>query len=141
MHARASGVEVNGQWHPLPHWQLEASYTGFHFTAGVDPISLDTAAAQSDGSAPAHQWQTRSTVSLTPKLQIGGWLSRVGRLRATATPAYTRVDARVEVKLSPRLTATVIAQNLQSRSHAEMSLPPLVTRVPRSARVELRWTY
>jgi outer membrane receptor protein involved in Fe transport len=145
LHARASGVELNGQWQPVPWWQLNASYTRLHLTADVDPSSRDAAAADTDGSAPGQQWQLRSTFSLRSAVQIGAWLSHVGRLRVWNVPAYTRLDARAEFRLNPRLTVAAVAQNLLDGHHPEFfEVPPgpnLPSRgVPRTARVELRWT-
>ncbi|MEO7190961.1 MAG: TonB-dependent receptor [Vicinamibacterales bacterium] len=145
LRAWASGIEVNGQWQPLPQWQLDGSYTRLHLTGETDPASQDTNAANTDGSAPGHQWQVRSTFSVRPGVHVGAWVSRVGRLRVFNIPAYTRLDARAEFRLSSRLTAAAVAQNLLTAHHGEFfGQPPgpsLATPgVPRSLRVELRWT-
>ena len=39
--ARASGVELNARWNPLPRWEIETSYSRLHLTADPDPASLD----------------------------------------------------------------------------------------------------
>jgi iron complex outermembrane receptor protein len=142
LNARASGIEVNGQWRPTPQWQFDASYSHLHITADLEPTSVDPMSPNNNGKAPAHQWQVRSTFSLRPGIQIGGGLSHVGRLPQLDVPAYTRVDARTEFRVTNALTAAVIGQNLLDRDHVEFAEPFFPTpSVPRSARVELRWEY
>jgi iron complex outermembrane receptor protein len=141
--ARSSGVELSGQWNPVAPWQLEASYSFLHVTARVDPTSLDPGKAATDGSAPSHQWLLRSTASLRPGVQLGASVARVGALDQLRIPAYTRVDARLEVRLSRHLTAAAVGQNLTGDAHREFSSDILFlsSGVPRSARLDLRWEF
>jgi outer membrane receptor protein involved in Fe transport len=142
LHARASGVELNAQWQPVPRWQLDGSYSWLHVTSRADPISRDlTPARESGQGTPAHQWQLRSTFALSPRIEISGWISRASRLRLVEIPGYTRLDARAQFRLNPRLTVAVAAHNLLSRHHPEFADVGLISDVPRSARVELRWTH
>jgi iron complex outermembrane receptor protein len=139
--ARASGVELNAHWMPLPRWQIEASYSFLHLTAEVDPASLDTGVT--DGNSAAHQWDLRSTVTVRPGVQAGASVSRVGRLNRLLVPAYTRLDARLEWRLNSRLTAAAVGQNLMTGSHQEFASPLLflTSGIPRSARLDLRWEF
>lgn len=141
--ARSSGVEVQAEWSPLAQWQLSASYSRLHVTARVDQASLDRIAAGTDGNAPAHQWQLRSTASLRPGLEIGGSIVRVGALRRLGVPAYTRVDARAQFRLNRHLTLAALGQNLASAQHEEFAteILYLTSGMPRSARLDLRWAF
>jgi iron complex outermembrane receptor protein len=142
LNARATGVEVNTQWHPTPQWQLDASYSHLRITSDLDSTSTDPISPNDNGDAPRHQWQVRSTVSLHPGLQLGGSLWHVGQLPQLAVPAYTRLDLRGEIRITTALTLAVMGQNLLDRSHIEFAQPFFHTpSVPRSARVELRWVY
>lgn len=143
MHARSSGVEVVAQWAPVPQWQLEASYSGLHVSARVDAASLALTAASTGTNAPQQQWQLRSTATLRPGLQFGGSVARVGELSLLAVPAYTRVDTRIEWRVSHHLTAAAVAQNLTSADHEEFSgaIHYLTSGVPRTARLDLRWAF
>jgi iron complex outermembrane receptor protein len=143
MDARMSGLEVTARWTPMPRWQLESSYSFLHLTTEVDPASLDPAAPTADGSAPQHQWAGRTTVTVRPGVQFGASVSRVGRLRELRVPAYTRVDARAEFRLTGRLTAAIVGQNLSNGDHREFAsdIVYLASSVPRSARLDLRWSF
>ena len=57
-------------------------------------------------------------------------------------PAYTRADARVEVRLTGRLSAIAAARNLFDAAHPEfVSLAVGSTQVPRSADIQLVWRF
>ena len=47
-----------------------------------------------------------------PGVQASASVSRVVRLRVLGVPAYTRVDAGIEYRLSRSLTAAIAVQNL-----------------------------
>ena len=139
---RSSGVELSANWTPTRDWQTEASYS-FLGLSQATPALLDANGKVSDGNAPAHQWQFRSTVVLRPGVQAHGSVARIGRLRVLDVPAYTRVDAGLEFRLNARLTAAVVGQNLLSSHHAEFSTSSafLGSSMPRRGRIELRWQY
>jgi iron complex outermembrane receptor protein len=143
MSARMSGVEVNARWNPLPQWRVETSYSFLHLTGAVEPGSLDPAAADTDGNSPSHQWNATTAVSLRPGVEVSASLWRVGRLRDLVVPAYTRLDARAEFRLSRRLTFAAVAQNILHGDHQEFASETiyLASRVRRSARLDLRWAF
>jgi iron complex outermembrane receptor protein len=141
--ARASGVEVNALWAPLPQWEIDTSYSGFHLTGKLDSASLDMQAADTDGDAPAHQWHARTTLALRPRVRVGASIWRVGKLRRLSVPAYTRVDAMAEFRVNSRMTAAAVGQNLTDSHHDEYASQAifLTSRIPRSLRFDLRWEF
>ena len=69
-------------------------------------------------------------------------LFRTGALRALGVPAYTRADARVQVKLTGQLSVVMAARNLLDPSHPEFLKGPVVTtQIPRSADIQLVWRF
>jgi iron complex outermembrane receptor protein len=140
--ADTAGIELAGRWQPVRVWRLDGSYTGFRFTPHVDPVSRDLAAATADDTAPRQQWQIHSSVSLGPRAEIDAAFFRVGALQQLSVAAYSRVDARLELKLTTHLSAMVVGQNLANRAHAEFAdvfVAP--TLIPRSARVQLTFRH
>src|SRR5207248_3714448 len=95
--------------------------SGFRFSPTVAPASRDTTAGQSDGNAPAHQWQLHSSYRVGRRVELDGAIFHVGALRAAAIPSYTRADARVELKLARPLSIAVVGQNLFEAAHSEFA--------------------
>ena len=57
-------------------------------------------------------------------------------------PAYTRADARVEVRLTNHLSAIAAGRNLLDSTHAEFTAFTIAaTGVPRSADFQLVWRF
>jgi len=141
---RTHGVEVAGHWAPAWRWRVDGSYSALRVSPELDPSSLDAASAHFDGNAPQHQWQVHGTGLLTRRLQASAGIFRTGSLRVMAIPAYTRADARVEFKMTSRITAAVSGQNLATPSHLEfsdISQGLIGSRVPRTVRAQLRWQF
>jgi iron complex outermembrane receptor protein len=143
LNARVSGIELDARWNPLPRWELETSYSRLQLTADPDARSLDAAAALTDGSAPKHQWQARTALTLRPGVHVRASIWRVGKLERLLVPAYTRVDANAELRLNRRMTAAIVGQNLTNGNHVEFASQAVfvTSRVPRSARLDLRWEF
>jgi iron complex outermembrane receptor protein len=139
-----AGLEIDGHWSPVAWWRLDASYSAYRFTPRLDPASADPNAARYDGDASRHQWQLHSGVSIRKRAEVDLAVFRVGPLEGLAVPGYTRVDARLELPLTRRLTASFVGQNLVDPAHAEFgdaNGTVVRTLVPRSAGVQLAWRY
>jgi hypothetical protein len=67
----------------------------------------------------------------------------VGRLEDLQIPAYTRLDARAELRLNTHATLAATGQNLSQRRHQEFTSPRLSlgNHVGRTARIDLRWAF
>jgi iron complex outermembrane receptor protein len=140
--ADTAGVELAVRFVPTRAWRLDGSYSGFHFTPHPHAASRDQAAASFDGAAPSHQWQLRSTLWLGPRTEVDAALFHTGRLATLGVPAYTRADARVEVRLNGRLSLAGAARNMLDPAHGEFLATAVVsTQVQRSADIQLVWRY
>ena len=101
-------------------------------------------AAAEDGSAPGRQWQVRSAFSPAPRVTLNAAILHVGPLDQFQVAVYTRADVSAEWRFTNRLSAMAIGQNLFDGAHAEFGGAGsflLVTQVPRSASLRLRWTF
>jgi iron complex outermembrane recepter protein len=142
--ADTSGVEVAAHWIPTVVWHVDGSYSHLRVAPSVDAASHDAAAPLFDGSAPANQWQMHSSWWIARRWQTDVSVYHVGELRELTVPAYTRADARLEVKLSKPLALVVTGQNLFDGSHAEFanaSTGLAATLVPRSASLRVVWRF
>jgi len=142
LRADTTGLEVAARLAPVPAWRLDASYSSFHLTPHLDATSQDTNPAVINGNAPAHQWQLGSSVSLGGRTEVDATLFHVGALSGLGVPAYTRADARAQVRLTTHLSAIAAARNLLDSRHAEYTAFTIVaTQVPRSADIQLVWRF
>jgi iron complex outermembrane recepter protein len=140
LRADTAGIEIAAHVMPMPIWRVDGSYSTFHLTPHPDAGSADAAAAIFDGNAPARQWLVRSSVTLSPRIDLGGTLFHSSSLPNLAVPGYTRADARLTVTLTAQLSAIVVGTNLLASDHAEfMSTIVAATRVPRSVNLQLVW--
>jgi iron complex outermembrane receptor protein len=144
MHVRTRGAEVNASWVPVAGWRLSGSYSLLNLTPRPDPASRDASALQFDGNAPQHQWQAHSAASLGQRWKFDLGIYRVGRLERLAVPAYTRLDTRIEFKLTDTLSVVAAGRNLLDRRHQEFSGARnayVASSIPRSAHLALRWQF
>lgn len=142
MDATTRGLELSADWTPAPAWRLHGSYSLLGFDPRVDPASGDLDAHLSDGNAPRAQWQAHAAFRPRGALRLDASVYRVGALHRLGVPAYTRADARVEYQIARHLSASVAAQNLLDRSHAEFTgITFGSSRVPRSWHAALRWNF
>jgi hypothetical protein len=71
-------------------------------------------------------------------------LLHVGMIEQTQVAAYTRADVRAEWRLTGRLSAIAVGQNLLDAAHGEFSGKITfltATQIPRSVSVRLRWIF
>ena len=144
LNATTRGLVVAGHWTPLPAWSLDGSYTAFDVAPQLAASSHDLTAATEDGSAPRTQWQMRSAFSPVTRATLDVAIFRVGPLAQYPVDAYTRADASAEWRFSSRMSVMAIGQNPFDAAHAEsagVGSLLLVTQVPRSAGLRLRWTF
>jgi len=140
--ATTQGIEIGARWTPVKGLRIDGSYSPMRVTPRLDPSSQDVRARAFDGNVPSQQWQLHANAWLTPRLEVDAALYHVGELRRLQVPAYTRLDGRVEFRLTKQLALVGVGQNLTDRSHTEFRADAMVsTAIPRSARAELRWRF
>jgi len=142
--ARTRGLELAVNWAPVPAWRLDGSYTTLHITPQLDAASHDPVADSTDGDAPQSQWQVHTAYAVGSRATLGVALFHVGPIEQIPVAAYTRVDITAQWWFTHRLSVMAIGQNLFDAAHAEFGGAGsllMVTQVPRSASVRLRWEF
>jgi iron complex outermembrane recepter protein len=141
--AKTRGLEVAGHWTPMPAWRLDAAYSAFAVTPELADTSRDPSAADTDATAPRHQWQLRTTYAPVPRATLSLAIFHVGALEQFQIAAYTRADLTAEWRVSNRLSLMAVGQNLTDAAHSEFAGAGsllLATQIPRAVSVRLRWT-
>ena len=142
---RARGLELSAEAAPRTNVRLFAQYT---FLDGVVQVSGDAfnpvyAAGRALLRRPRHQGSLSASVGGT-RVNAGGTLVLVGRradsdflnLGLEENEGHARVDLRARVRLSSRLEALVVAENVLDREYQEVLGYPSLGR---SVRAGLRF--
>jgi len=149
--ARTHGAEISIDWHPLPWWRLQPSYSYLSVsgsTASADPVTSADAATIGD-SSPRNRWSLRSSVSIGARQQWDAWLRHVGALatrdaQGNTVPSYTTLDLRYAWRPTSALELSIVGQNLLQRHHAEFIpdlLPSQSLVVERSFYVKAKYQF
>jgi iron complex outermembrane receptor protein len=107
---RTYGLEASSQWKPLPMWQMSTAYSYLRPPAPTDCAECDS---------PSHRGSVFTTLSPSRTVDVSAALYRVGALRTSSVPAYTRLDVGGTWQCLPGLEVGIWGRNLASRRHVE----------------------
>jgi iron complex outermembrane receptor protein len=119
MHGESQGAEATATWSPVPRWRVRAGYSWLSLQLHLNPSSGDTTHEAQEGQSPRHQLQIRSELDVAKQIQFDAAMYSVSALPALNVPAYTRVDARMGWRPSPRFELSTGGRNLQEGKHLE----------------------
>ncbi len=141
--ARNYGAELSGSWDVNSRWRISPGFSLLHMNVQPDASSGDTTVAATGGYSPKHQFQMRSAVKLSHRLEWDTSASFVGALSNGPVPAYTRLDTHLGWTMGESLYFSVSGQNLLSPHHFEfltgnLTLP---TEVERSVVGKITWRF
>jgi iron complex outermembrane recepter protein len=142
MHGETHGFEIASNLNVTEKWRLIPSYSWLRMDLRVDPASADTTSVGVvEGSSPRHQFQFRSNLDISRKLQFDASAYYTSALSGIAVPAYIRLDARLGYRPAPAFEISLSGQNLQGGRHAEfLSIGPYaMATIGRSVIVTVTW--
>ena len=119
----ANGLELVARWQAHPRWRLDLAYT--YLDMRLSAGDLHPESTTSEYTHPEHQVSLFSRLDLSHGVQLDAWLRYVddlpGRLPSQAIPGYTELDLRLAWQPQPKLTLSLMGQNLLDSSHPEFS--------------------
>ncbi|EKD42703.1 MAG: TonB-dependent receptor, plug, partial [uncultured bacterium] len=115
------GFEFASEWQVFKRWKLAGAYSflkmNMHLdSSSTDPISI----AQTVGASPKHQFNIRSYLDLPHNIEFDTAIYFVDKLATSNTPRFARVDARIGWKPTPKVSLSLIGQNLFDSRHPEL---------------------
>ena len=113
------GGEIFANWNVTRRWRVSPGFSFIHMNVVGDSSSQDPDAGEIVTQTQARQFQVRSFLNLTRRLDWDTALSYVGKLGAGPTPSYTRVDTRFGWRIGESLEIGIAGQNLLTPRHAE----------------------
>jgi iron complex outermembrane receptor protein len=141
-HGQSNGVELSSNWNIIERWRVISGYSSLWLDIRLDPDSH----AQSPGLervSPRHQFQVRSNLDVSRKLQFDTSLYYVSALPALPVDAYARLDARLGYRFRPDAEFSLFGQNLQGGRHVEyLSVGPYTkATIGRSFMAKFTWSF
>jgi outer membrane cobalamin receptor len=139
-HTRARGVEVVVEARPVPELRLFGQYTFLDGEILESPSDFDPAYAEGEPLLRRPEHQASLTAGLTfPRWSAAATLTYVGEradsdfvgIGLTTNPAYTRLDARLRVRVAGPLEAFVVGDNLLNDDYQEALGYPALGRAVR----------
>jgi iron complex outermembrane receptor protein len=116
------GVEMWASYQASPNWRLTAGLSALDMDLKLKPGSTDPVGPRVLGNDPEFQWNLRSTLDITPALELDVTVRRVGHLPAPRVEAYTAVDARLGWQPAANLEVSLIADNLLNERISEFTV-------------------
>jgi iron complex outermembrane receptor protein len=143
MRGETYGVEIASNWNASERWRLIPSYAWMLVDLRLDPTSRDTTSLAQERDTPRHQFQVRSNLDVSRRLQFDSSIYYVSALPGLALPGYARVDARLGYRPRTDVDISFAGQNLQGGRHTEfVSISPYTrATIGRSFFVKLTWGF
>lgn len=135
------GVEAWATYRTAEWVRLDAGINAMEKKTHVAIGQVDLIPNQHIGNDPGIQASLRSTIFVTPEVDLNFAVRTVGDLPSPAVPAYTEVGARFSCRALPNLGLAVSGENLLNANHPEVGDAASRRLVRRSFFGTVRWTY
>jgi iron complex outermembrane receptor protein len=127
------GIEAWGQAQVTTSWRVSAGYLRLRQDLGYCcGLGAGVTSFPGLGNDPRSQWSLRSSLNVGSSGEFDVMVRRVGELPSPRIAAYTAVDARWGLRVSPSLTLGILVKNLLDPQHVEFGAPV-------SSQIERRW--
>jgi iron complex outermembrane receptor protein len=140
-----AGAEFSATWNVSSRWKVSPGFSmiRMHLAPNAFRNAGKTGVI---GNTPKNQFQVRSFLNLTRRLEWDSSVSYVGRLTdlgSGPTPGYTRVDTRLGWRAGDSVELSITGQNLLTPRHAESPdfYPVHHTLVERSVFGKVTWRF
>lgn len=138
---RTYGVEAWTTYRVTEWLRLDAGLNAMGKKTRVAVGQVDLIPNQHIGNDPDLQGSLRTTLFLTPDVDLNFGVRSVGELPNPKVPSYTEVDARFAWRALPNLELAVSGENLRDKAHPEAGDPAGRRLVRRSVFGTVRWSY
>jgi iron complex outermembrane recepter protein len=120
LHGDGYGGELTGDVRLIPRLRLTGSYSYLSIHMTKDPGSLDVSQERRyERLIPNHQIHVGASADLPFGLTADVNVRRVSALAAGPVPAYASLNVRVGFDITPRLSVSVVGQDLLDAHHLE----------------------
>ena len=137
------GSELSASWAPVQRWRVMAGYSWLRTQMRAYPGMAIDNPEDTGGTSPQHQWEWRSELDLSKKLDFDTALYFYGAMPAIGVPQYLRGDLRLGWRPKERIEFSAGVQNAFEPGHLEFFSTRLRTSlsVPRNIYGGLTWRF
>jgi iron complex outermembrane receptor protein len=132
------GLEAWGTFSATPNWRLSGGLVelrkSMRSLPGTSPNSIADL-----GNDPKHQWKLRSSVDLPHRVEFDVLVRHVSALPEPVVARYTATDLRLGWRATPKLTVSLLGQNVFDPRHIEYGAMNAANEIPRSIFLMLEW--
>jgi len=138
LEALSYGAEFAVDYNLSQWWRLRTGYSLFHKLIALKEWSRDVSNGQSEGNDARHRLQIHSFMDLPWNLQLDLWMRYVDRLpNANAVvPGFVTLDARLGIRITDRISLSIVGQHLLQKSHPEFGAPSTRSELQRGVVVK-----
>jgi iron complex outermembrane receptor protein len=129
------GVELWGEVQLMDFWRLKAGYAFLEDDLRVSSGSTDP----NEFNDAKHRFLIRTSLDVTPTIELDGTLIYVSHLPDPDVPAYTTLDLRLGWQPIQGLEFSLIGRNLLDGQHPEFGSTPNRREIERSVLVRAVW--
>jgi iron complex outermembrane recepter protein len=134
------GGEISADVRPAPWWRVTGNYSYVRIQLARLPGSLDgSQERRNEGLSPRHQVRLHTSLDLARRWSVDADVRHVSALPAAPLPSYTTADARLAVRLTPRLELAIVGQDLMKAHHVEWPSTGANIAIQRRAYINLTW--
>lgn len=142
MEGETYGAEAWATYSLTDWWRVSAGLSSLQKNLRLSPGSRDIFGVSFAGNDPEYQAQLRSRMNLGGAVELDVGLRAVDDLASPRVPGYIEADMRLGWHMTDTLELSVTGNNLLHSRHTEFVNASVAAQaVPRSATVELRWSY
>ncbi len=120
-HGETYGVEAALNWNVTPWWKVAAGYTWFDSRFRRNPSNKNGALVSNEGDDPHHQFNFRSYINLSWRLEFDTMFNYVDNLPDLHISSYCRLDLRLGWHPTDTLEFSLVGQNLIDYRHSEFN--------------------
>jgi iron complex outermembrane receptor protein len=120
--ARTWGDEFSANWNVSGRWKISPGFSLIRMAVPGNFTAISNTVLQLIDDTSKHQFQVRSNLNLTRRLDwdiSAAYVSRLADSGSGPTPAYTRVDTRIGWRLGESIDLSLVGQNLLTPRHLE----------------------
>jgi iron complex outermembrane receptor protein len=121
LNGTSQGLELGVNLQPFAAWRSHVAYTFLDVSLARDPGSRDVGGLTTEANDPRHVFTLRTSVDLSPRVELDARWRSIGELPHPRVPAYSEAAARLGWHASAHVDLALVGEDLLHAQHAEFN--------------------